>query len=79
MLYQAAQEVFGGKCQGALPAVLGIVLYTTEHLDRCRKPERDAMKARSRRFSVRLYRNRNAESRISTLLGSGFFSWNRYR
>lgn len=26
MLYEAAQELFGGKCQGALPAVMGIVL-----------------------------------------------------
>ena len=26
MLYEAAQELFGGKCQCALPAVVGIVL-----------------------------------------------------
>jgi len=26
MLYEAAQELFGGECQGALPAVMGIVL-----------------------------------------------------
>ena len=67
MLYEAAQEVFGGECQGALPAVMGIVLYTTEHLDRRRKPERDASKARSRRFRVRLYRNRKGrESHLDT-------------
>ena len=26
MLYKAAQELFGGKCQGALPAVVSVVL-----------------------------------------------------
>ena len=26
MLYEAAQELFGCKCQGALPAVVGVVL-----------------------------------------------------
>jgi hypothetical protein len=26
MLYEAAQELFGGKCQNALPAVVGVVL-----------------------------------------------------
>ena len=26
MLYESAQELFRGKCQGALPAVMGIVL-----------------------------------------------------
>jgi hypothetical protein len=35
-------------------------------------------KAKSRRFRVRLYRNRNAEMRISTVLGASFLSWSRY-
>ena len=26
MLYKAARELFGGKCQGALPAVVSVVL-----------------------------------------------------
>ena len=32
VLYEAAQELFGGKRQGALPAVVGIVLPTEADL-----------------------------------------------
>ena len=32
MLYESAQELFGGKCQGALPAVMGVVLPAETYL-----------------------------------------------
>ncbi len=32
MLYESTQELVGGKCQGALPAVMGIVLPAEANL-----------------------------------------------
>ena len=32
MLYEPAQELFRGKCQGALPAMMGVVLPTEADL-----------------------------------------------
>ena len=32
MLHGSAQELFGGKCQGALPAVMGVVLPAETYL-----------------------------------------------